>query len=70
MWWFLGGLVVGAFVTAIGVLRLTAGKLKFAREDPYSDPYLFLELSKSMDFVRTKHYVLLEVDTNEVYSRD
>ena len=67
MWWFIFTLAVGALLGAvIGILMSCrpVGVLKVIREEGEA-PYLFLALTKGMDRVLGRKYVVMKVETLE-----
>lgn len=58
------GMAAGCLFTKVFIFsKQVCGKLHIDSEDSYSEPYIFLHLSKDLDEVRKKKYVYLEVDT-------
>lgn len=69
-WWFmLAGVLLGCIAAVFGFSRLIVGVLRVDRSDPYDQPYMFLELSKSADTVTSKKYVILKVSTENYISQ-
>lgn len=69
-WWFmLAGVLLGCIAAVLGFSRLVVGVLRVDRSDPYDQPYMFLELSKSTETVTSKKYVLLKVSTENYISQ-
>lgn len=64
--WVILGIAIGFVAALLGMLRLSVGTLNVDQSDPYDGPLLFLELSKPVNFVRSKKYVLVRV-TNKNY---
>lgn len=60
----IGGLVV-AFIFRIANYLKVVGKLRIDRSDPEDGPYLFLELSKSIDLFESKKHIILEVKSED-----
>ena len=61
---FLAGFSCGFAVACIKSSRKEpVGDLRIDTSDPDDNPYLFLELSKDLDFVRSKKYITLKVNT-------
>jgi len=59
-----GGLVV-AFIFLIIRKSRIVGKLRIDRSDPEDGPYMFLELSKSINQVESKKHIVLEVKSED-----
>lgn len=69
-WYLLLGILLGAVCTCIGVLRLRIGVLKVYIPDiPDEPPYLYSELSTSVESVCTKKFVLFKVDVRNINSQ-
>lgn len=61
---FLAGFFCGFAVSCIKSSRKEpVGDLRIDTSDPDDNPYLFLELSKDLNFVRRKKYITLKVNT-------
>lgn len=61
---FLAGFLCGFAVSCIKLSRKEpVGDLRIDTSDPDDNPYLFLELSKDLNFVRRKKYITLKVNT-------
>ena len=61
---FLAGFLCGFAVSCIKSSRKElVGDLRIDTSDPDDNPYLFLELSKDLNFVRRKKYITLKVNT-------
>lgn len=67
---FIIGVIVGGVVTAIIFLKVSVGWLRIDRSDPNDNPYLFLELSKNVDDVGKKKYVMLGVKNENFLSQN
>lgn len=55
------GAVVGVLVTLLIFSTISAGNLRVDQSIPEGDPYLFLELTKSVSTVLKKRFVVLKV---------
>lgn len=55
------GVVVGSIITQIIIRSLGVGTLRIDTSDP-DGSYMFLELSKGVDIVASKKYVVLKVN--------
>lgn len=55
------GVVVGSIITKIFTRSLGVGTLRIDTSDS-DGPYMFLELSKGVDIVASKKYVVLKVN--------
>ena len=75
MWgWFimvgLLGLVVGFIFGVYAVYhRLKVGTLRVDQSDPFDEPYLFLELSKPVNYVMCRKVVIMEVKVEDYIPR-
>lgn len=58
------GVLFGCIISKIISRVKVVGSLRVDTSDPEDGPYLFLELSKSMDVVAKKKYVILKVNLN------
>ena len=56
------GIIIGVIMTRKKHTNEPIGTLRIDSSDP-DGPYLFLELSSNVDFVKNKRYVTLKVDT-------
>ena len=56
------GILIGCGLNIILLLSINIGTLRVDSSDPYDNPYLFLELSKSLNSLISKKYVILKVD--------
>lgn len=63
------GIVVGFISAALIFRKKTAGTLRVDKSDPDDNPYLFLELTKDIDFVYRNKYVIFEVNTQNYIPR-
>lgn len=70
MWWFLGGMIAGAIAVVIGIHRLQVGILQIDYSDPDDGPYMFLKVTKGVVDIARRKYVLLEVSTEDLGSRN
>ncbi|MBS6180510.1 MAG: hypothetical protein KH921_06955 [Erysipelotrichaceae bacterium] len=61
---FCVGVLTGCIISKIISRTKVIGSLRVDTSDPEDGPYLFLELSKSMDVVAKKKYVILKVNLN------
>ena len=61
---FIVGLLCGCAITYLVSKNGSIGDLRIDTSDPDDNPYLFLELSKSIDVIKHKKYVTLKVNTN------
>ena len=75
MWgWFIMvgvlGLVVGFIFGVCAVYHhLKVGTLRVDQSDPFDEPYLFLELSKSVNYVMGRKVVVMDVKVEDYISR-
>lgn len=60
---------VGIGVTFLCFKKTRIGKLHIETSDP-DGPLLFVELHRSIDFIKTRDVVVLEVDTENYVSHD
>lgn len=63
------GFVIGCFVTALIFKAFRVGTLRVDTSDPDDRPYMFLELSKNVQTVMHKKYVMLKVSTKNFISQ-
>lgn len=63
---FLGGVLIGVFLTTLFLVKEPIGTLRVDRSDPDSPPYLFLEIDsgKGYKLQKDKH-VTLRVDLSQ-----
>lgn len=66
---FLGGVVVGLFVSKVQIGRRIIGNLRIDQSDPTEDPYLFLELFKGIHTFADKKTVHLNVRAENYISQ-
>lgn len=62
------GIVVGAIITRIISRPLGIGTLRIDTSDP-DGPFMFLELSKDVNTVASKKYVILKVNLKNYISQ-
>ena len=62
------GIVVGSIITRIIIRLLDIGTLRIDTSDP-DGPFMFLELSKDVDTVASKKYVILKVNLKSYISQ-
>ena len=62
------GIVVGSIITRIINRPLDIGTLRIDTSDP-DGPFMFLELSKDVDSVTSKKYVILKVNLKSYISQ-
>lgn len=55
------GIVVGSILTVLVMGSLSSGNLRIDQSIPEEDPYLFLELTKSVSTILHKKFVILKV---------
>lgn len=55
------GVIVGVLATLLIFSTISVGNLRVDRSIPEDDPYLFLELTKSVSTVLKKKFVILRV---------
>ena len=67
---FAAGVVVGIMVCLLLSLRIKVGTIRLVVDDPNDNPYLFLELSKDVNGITRKKYVLMKVDQKIRYSQE
>lgn len=58
---FVIGVVVGCILTTVISRIKSVGVLRVDTSDPDDNPYLFLELSKGLDEIYRRKYVVLKV---------
>lgn len=57
------GILIGCIITKIIFQIGSIGSLRIDTSDPDDEPYLFLELSKSVKHIYRQKYVTLKVNT-------
>ncbi|WP_350336424.1 beta-lactamase induction signal transducer protein [[Clostridium] symbiosum] len=62
------GIAVGSIITRIIIRPLDIGTLRIDTSDP-DGPFMFLELSKDVDTVASKKYVILKVNLKNYISQ-
>ncbi|WP_336526933.1 hypothetical protein [Bacteroides acidifaciens] len=62
------GIVVGSIITRIVTKPLDFGTLRIDTSDP-DGPFMFLELSKDVDVVASKKYIILKVNLKSYISQ-
>lgn len=62
------GIMVGSIITRIIIRPLDIGTLRIDTSDP-DGPFMFLELSKDVDTVASKKYVILKVNLKSYISQ-
>lgn len=62
------GIVVGSIITRIIIRPLDIGTLRIDTSDP-DGPFMFLELSKGVDTIASKKYVILKVNLKSYISQ-
>jgi len=62
------GIVVGSIITRIIIRPLDIGTLRIDTSDP-DGPFMFLELSKDVNAVASKKYVVLKVNLKNYISQ-
>lgn len=55
------GAIIGVLITLLIFSTISAGNLRVDQSIPEDDPYLFLELTKSVSTVLKKRFVVLKV---------
>lgn len=64
------GYIMGILVTFVFVhISMKAGVLRIDHSDQLDGPYMFLEISKNVDFITNRRYVLLEVRREDFIPR-
>ena len=58
---FLLGMIIGAIVYSWRIRSKTCGTIKMARSDPYEPPYLFLEVTTSVEDIMSHEVVMFKV---------
>lgn len=61
---FVIGILIGMIVSEIISRNDSIGALRVDSSDPDDGPYLFLELSKDVNHIKRKKYIVLKVNTN------
>lgn len=68
MFIFLIGIMAGCLVFLVIFRIVTVGTLQIVIDDSESEPYLFLEVSKDINQVIAKRYILLKVNCQKYRS--
>lgn len=55
------GAIIGVLITLLIFSTISAGNLRVDQSIPEDDPYLFLELTKSVSTILKKKFVVLKV---------
>lgn len=63
------GFMIGCVMTALLFRVFRVGTLRVDTSDPDDRPYMFLELSKNVQAVMHKKYVVLKVSTKNFISQ-
>ena len=59
---------LGVAVATLGIFQI--GVLRIDMSDPLDNPYMFLELSKAMNDISSRRYVILRVSKKNFVTRD
>lgn len=59
--------IVSAFLSIY--IRMNAGVLRIDHSDPFDSPYMFLEISKNIEYITKKKYILLKVRAEDFIPR-
>ena len=62
------GVIVGSIVTQIILRVKSVGTMRIDTSDPEDGPYLFLELTKDVLYVKRKKYITLKVNSKNYIS--
>lgn len=62
------GIVIGSIITRIIIRPLDIGTLRIDTSDP-DGPFMFLELSKDINTIASKKYVVLKVNLKNYISQ-
>lgn len=65
---FACGVAVGLAVGVVITYRSPVGKLRIDKSDHEDGPFMFLELSKSIDKIEDKSYIILKVKSESFFS--
>lgn len=66
---FVAGVIAGVGGAILVLLKTKGGTLRIDRSDPDSEPYMFLELTESLQSVMRKKYVVFRVNLENYISR-
>lgn len=55
------GIIIGAIITTVIFSAISVGSLRVDQSIPEDEPYLFLELTKSVSTILKKKFVVLKV---------
>ena len=67
---FVIGMVIGAIISIVLYRNTSIGDLIVDSSDPDDEPYLFLELSKDIDYIKQKRYIVLKMNTKNYISQE
>lgn len=59
------GIIIGSVVTCLVFGAFSVGSLRVDQSIPEDDPYLFLELTKSVSTILKKKFVVLKVQAED-----
>ena len=62
------GVIVGSIATQIILRVKSVGAMRIDTSDPEDGPYLFLELTKDVLYVKRKKYITLKVNSKNYIS--
>lgn len=62
------GIIIGVIVSSLFVRTHLSGNLRVDHSIPEDDPYMFLELTKSVSTVLNKKFVILKVRAEDFIS--
>lgn len=57
----IAGIIIGAIITVVIFSAISVGSLRVDQSIPEDEPYLFLELTKSVSTILRKKFVVLKV---------
>lgn len=64
----IAGIIIGAIITVVIFSAISVGSLRVDQSIPEDEPYLFLELTKSVSTILRKKFVVLKVRVEDFIS--
>lgn len=64
----IAGIIIGAIITVVIFSAISVGSLRVDQSIPEDEPYLFLELTKSVSTILRKKFVVLKVRAEDFIS--
>lgn len=64
---FACGLITGVVIGTVMTCKSSIGKLRIDKSDREDGPFMFLELSKSIDKIKNKSYIIFESQIRKLH---